>query len=148
MTTPYSEPQSMKFQLAPCQKAGQQPHYSNVAQLLYKTTFVAAERYIYIIPEPCSHGYVPAAPKVGNAVGKEWVIEVLKEAEPKHVPQAYCHIGIAREVKVNLESVSYNAKPCRKHCWRGLCACRLPQQPYVVYKQYLFAFDDYNRLYY
>ena len=128
-------------------EAGQQPHYSNVAQLLYKAALVAAERDIDIIPEPCSHGYVPAAPEVGNAVGKERVIEILKEAEPKHTPKAYCHIGIAREVKVNLESVSYNAKPCRKHCWRGLCACRLPQQPYVVCKQYLFAYAAYKPLY-
>ncbi|MNI99740.1 hypothetical protein D3C73_1589000 [compost metagenome] len=55
---------------------------------------------------------MPAAPKVGDALSRIWLIEVFVEPKAEHHAKSDRHIGIAAEIKINLERKGDNTEPC------------------------------------
>ena len=64
-----------------------------------------------IVAEPERQGHVPAAPELGDALRHIGGVEVLGKAETQHARQADGHVGIAREVKIDLEGVGNGPDP-------------------------------------
>ena len=87
-------------------EAGQQPDDHDVDDLSFQTMAVAAERNIDIVTEPVGQGHVPAPPEISDGAGNVRVIEVLKEIKAEHLAKTDCHIGIAAEVKIDLEGIA------------------------------------------
>ena len=54
---------------------------------------------------------MPTAPEVGDTHGRIGAVEIFRKCKTKHHAQANGHIGIGREVEVNLKRVGYRAKP-------------------------------------
>ena len=75
---------------------------------------VAAERYVDIIPEERAERNVPPSPEFGNGLCGIRQLEVLHVPEPEDPAKADRHVGIAREVEVDLEHVHERAKPDAK----------------------------------
>ncbi len=57
---------------------------------------------------------MPAPPEIGDCGGDIGVVEVFEKMESKHEPESDCHVGIAREVKIDLNCKRDNAKKCRR----------------------------------
>jgi hypothetical protein len=58
---------------------------------------------------------VPSSPEFGDAFGDEREIEVFKEGEAENSSKAYCHIGIAGEIEINLEHKCRRIHPIEKN---------------------------------
>ena len=54
---------------------------------------------------------MPAAPKLGNALGKVGAVEVAHQTDAEKLGRAHSHVGIAREIAVNLKGKAENAHP-------------------------------------
>ena len=87
---------------------------------------------------------MPAPPELRNALGDIRVIEVLKEFKAYHTPEAYGHVGVSGEVKVNLQRECKGAYPA-PHEGQIAAARRVnvPQCADVIGNQHLFA-DAYH----
>src|SRR5205823_2074639 len=48
----------------------------------------ASERHVDVVPQPVSEGDVPAPPEIGDAVGEERSIEVLRECHAREEAEA------------------------------------------------------------
>ena len=54
---------------------------------------------------------MPAPPEVADALRDVGIVEVLDEAQTHHRGQANRHIGVAREIKIDLQSVRGQGQP-------------------------------------
>ena len=70
------------------------------------TSTTPPERYVEVVSQPGGEGDVPASPELGDGGGAVGRVEVDIEAEAE--PEGYTdsHIGVAREVAVDLEGVA------------------------------------------
>ena len=91
---------------------------------------------------------MPTPPEVGDGGRNIGIIEILEELKAEHIAQTASHIGIAREVEVNLEGIAEDSDPCaenavflriRKH------GCR--ERAHLVCDEHLFAQSDTKQLY-
>ena len=89
-------------------ETGQEPRGQDVEPLVPAVT---AQGYVDIVAEETSQGDMPTVPEVGDGVTAVRVAEVLVEVEPEATPNAYGHVGIAGEVKVDLQGVCQYAYP-------------------------------------
>ena len=89
-------------------ETGQEPRGQDIEPLVPAVT---AQGYVDIVAEETSQGDMPTVPEVGDGVTAVRVAEVLVEVEPEATPNAYGHVGIAGEVKVDLQGVCQYAYP-------------------------------------
>ena len=89
--------------------AGQSPDHEDVEKLPAAPAAIPAEGDVHIIAEPGAERHVPAPPEFRHAGGDVWVVEVFLELETYHPPEADGHVGIAGEVKVDLQREGRNA---------------------------------------
>ena len=73
---------------------------------------VAAHGDVDIVAEEATERDVPAAPKLGDGATDVGVVEVFVEMETQAPSHADGHVGIAGEVKIDLEGEGQNADPC------------------------------------
>ena len=71
---------------------------------------VAAQRDVEVVLEPGGEADVPPPPELGDGGGAVGVVEVLRELEPEQEGDADGHVGVAREVAVNLEGVAIDGQ--------------------------------------
>ncbi len=72
---------------------------------------VPAERDVQIVPQPGAERDVPAAPELGHASGDVRHVEILWQVVADHLGRTDGHVGIAREVAVNLQAVADHRQP-------------------------------------
>ena len=58
---------------------------------------------------------MPAPPEIGHAVRNIGVIEVLHEPEAEHASETARHVGIAREVEIDLKRITEYSDPRCKY---------------------------------
>src|SRR5699024_7295269 len=58
---------------------------------------------------------MPSSPKLLNIGRNIGITEVFQKTEPKHMPQADCHIAVAAEIEINLQHISNGCNPCGKN---------------------------------
>lgn len=75
---------------------------------------VASERDVDVVAEPRAKRDVPAPPELRRAPRNIRIVEVLREAEAEHLSEADGHVGVAREIEINLERVGKRAEPRRR----------------------------------
>ena len=63
---------------------------------------------------------MPAPPEFGNAFGNIGIVEVFKELKAQHTSQSDGHIGITREIEVDLEGIQDHNQPGAQN---GLLKC-------------------------
>lgn len=115
----------------------------NPARLLYAA---AAERNVHVIAKPGAQRNMPAPPKVRYGARDVGIIEVLLKVESKQPSEPDCHVGIAREVEVDLQRVAEHAVPGGQH---GKSAARHAEEivrnhAHIVGKQHLFTKADHK----
>lgn len=71
---------------------------------------IAAKRDIQIILEPRREADVPAPPELGDGSRLVRTVKVLRELETEEEGYADGHVGVAREVAVNLEGVAIDGE--------------------------------------
>ena len=120
-------------------KARQPPNDKQVEYLPRRALAVAAERNVDIFAEPCSERDVPPAPEVGHASRHIRIVEVFQKLKAEHFAHAYRHIGVAREVEINLEHKRKSAQPRRKHRRVFHDLDRVPQRADIVCQKHFFA---------
>lgn len=76
---------------------------------------VSAQGNIKVIAHPFAECNVPTSPEFGNATGSIRTVEIFRQSETHHSPNADCHIRISAEVEINLESICQDADPCMHH---------------------------------
>ena len=96
-------------------ETGKHPHNKNIPHMFQLGNPVASKRNVDIFPEPGTQGDMPSSPEVGNTLGNIGIIEVSHKFKAKHLSEAYCHIGVAAEVKIDLHGVSQTADPGGEH---------------------------------
>ena len=74
---------------------------------------VASQGYIEIAFDESAQGHVPAAPEFSDGAGNIGVVEIFRKLEAHDPTQADGHIGIAREIEIQLQGISQDAYPCR-----------------------------------
>ena len=88
---------------------------------------------------------MPAAPEFSDALGDIGIVEVLQELEAYHAAKADGHVGISREVEVNLQRERRSTYPTAD---KGQIAAgggiHVPELAYGVGYQYLLA-DTYHK---
>ena len=132
----------------PVPDAGGRPHDEQVEHPAALGAAVAPQGDIQVFPEPGGQGDVPPPPELGDTLGNIGVVEVGQELKAQHPAQAYRHVGVAREVKVDLEGEGQHTQPSPRHGQvrqrHGLIA--VPQHPHVVGDEQLFAKADHKHL--
>ena len=96
-------------------QAGQRPDDKEVEQPARHAHAVAAERDIHVIAEEGGQGHVPAPPEIRDRTGDVGVVEVLGIVEAEHPAHADRHVGIGREVQIDLQHVGRRAEPALQH---------------------------------
>ena len=71
----------------------------------------AAERNVHIVQEPGGQTHVPPAPEVRDGVRHVGVVEIFGQRKAKQKRQPQRQIGVAREVKIDLQRVTDRARP-------------------------------------
>src|ERR1700721_1195227 len=66
----------------------------------------AAKRDVQIVAEPARQGHMPAAPEFGDAGRTIGLVEILGKMEPKQTAQTDRHVGITREIEINLQRIA------------------------------------------
>ena len=93
-----------------------------------KAFSAAAQRDVDRGCEPAPQRDMPAPPEFGYARRAVRVVEVLRQTQTHHFPQADCHLRIAPEVEVELQSIVQKAQPDHRHRdARGAAYADLPQ---------------------
>ena len=80
---------------------------------------------------------MPAPPEFRDRPGLVGIVEVLQEPEAEQPSQADGHVGIAGEIKVDLEREGQRAQPRRDHGGRGHGGDLLPHGAHLVGQQHL-----------
>ena len=86
----------------------QEPYHEDVDSLMLAIT---SQGDIDIVAEETSERDMPTAPEVGDGVAAIGMTEVLVEVESHAASQSDGHIGITREVEVNLQRERHNTNP-------------------------------------
>ena len=89
-------------------KAGQKPDTEDVEGLMPP---VSAHGDVDVVAEKATQRDVPAAPKLGDGATYIWVVEVFVEMKAQTASHADGHVGITREIEVDLEGEGQNADP-------------------------------------
>ena len=58
---------------------------------------------------------MPAPPEVRHGAGKIRIVEILREREAEHPPEADGHVAVARKVKINLQQITHGPEPRTEH---------------------------------
>jgi hypothetical protein len=80
----------------------QQHREHQVAVGLEPPAAVAAERYVEVVAQPARQRHVPAPPEIAQRQRHVGTIEVLRQLVAEQQREADRHVGIAREVAVDL----------------------------------------------
>ena len=124
----------------PVPDAGSRPYHQQVKEQAGLADPVAAQGDIEILPKPGAQRDVPAPPEFSDGPGDIGIVEVAQEIKAQHPPQAHSHIGIAREVKIELEGEGQDAQPspCRGElrCGHGLVG--VPEHAEIIGQKDLF----------
>ena len=96
-------------------EARQRPDHKEVQKPSGHAHAVAAERDIDIVAEEGGQRHVPAAPEVGDRAGDIGIIEVFRIVEAEHPAHADRHVGIGREVEIDLQHIGRRAEPALHH---------------------------------
>ena len=121
-------------------------HVENMARNRYVRT---SERNIDIIAEPARQRDVPAAPEVRDRFCDVRIVEVLLEFESEHVSETDGHVGIAREVKIDLQHICNCTEPVEKDrlvrgCKIKVAECILRRRRKVIRNDDFFAEADHE----
>ena len=54
---------------------------------------------------------MPTSPELGSTAGRIWVIEVFVKLEPEHLTETYRHVGVTREIVIDLQSEEHGTYP-------------------------------------
>src|SRR5438270_10482639 len=92
-------------------KACKKKNDQEVADRLPPPAAVAAEWDVKVISEPEGKRHMPASPKIGNRTGRIGVIEILRKGESQHEGKTNRHVGITREIEINLQRIRENSEP-------------------------------------
>lgn len=76
---------------------------------------VAAKGYVHIVAEESSERHMPSPPEFCDGARAVGMVEVFAEVKSKASAYAYCHVGIAGEIKINLQGERYHAYPRSLH---------------------------------
>ena len=93
-------------------QSGEQPDNGEIDELTVLGTAITTQGDIDIIPEPGAKGNMPPPPELRNAGGQIGVVKVFGKIKAKALGKTDCHIGIAGEIKIELETVEYHSQPC------------------------------------
>lgn len=94
--------------------SGKYPHDKQVADPFAGTCAVAAKWNIDVGLKPLSKCNMPAPPEFCHACGEIGVHKVYGKLKTKHSAQTCCHQGITIKIKVNLERICIDSKPCKR----------------------------------
>ena len=84
-----------------------QEHGNKEVEILAEPALaVTAQRDVEVVAQPCAQGDVPPVPEVGNRHRLVGVVEVDVKPESHEQCQAYRHVAVAREVAIDLQSIS------------------------------------------
>ena len=91
---------------------------------------------------------MPSSPKVCNRLCDVGIVKVFKKLESHHIAKTASHIGVTREIKVNLECIGYHTHPCSDNtvfigCCKNVCC----ERSHGVCDNYLFGKTDHKELY-
>src|SRR5215472_13615160 len=92
----------------------QQEHDHEVEITAQPAAPVAAEWNVEVVAEPVGERDVPAAPEFTHRFRDVWIVEVLEDAKPEHAHQPDGHVGIAREVEIDLQRVAGKPEPGKR----------------------------------
>ena len=84
--------------------------HEEVEVLAHFAMTIAAKTDVEVVPEPAGEADVPASPEFGDGGGLVRTVEVLWELKAKQEGYTDSHVGIAREVAVDLECVAIYGK--------------------------------------
>ena len=90
-------------------------HQKDVEQHLWFAAPAAPEGYIDILGEKAVQCHVPASPEIlkrGGSVGR---VEVEREVYVEHASDAYGHVTVSAEIKIQLQGKCNCPQPCRSH---------------------------------
>ena len=84
---------------------------------------------------------MPSSPEFRDAPGNIRIIKVFQEVEAEHFSETDGHIGVTREIKVDLEGVSQGSQPgsCHRKLGNGKSCRRIPEKADVIRQQDLFS---------
>ncbi len=128
-------------------QTGQEPDNEQIENLPPGTLSVAAQRDVDVIAEPCAHADVPASPEFRDAFGFVRVFEVFCEMKTEEFAEPDRHIGVAAEIKIDLEGKADRTEPGRQHGHvRSAYAVAdfLPKCADGVGEDYLFSETDHK----
>src|SRR4051812_13650530 len=89
-----------------------QKHYYAKVEISAPLPFpIAAESIIKIVAQYARERDMPATPKVRNAFGTVWRIEVPRKFEAQNPSEPDSHVRIPAEIEVDLKCISQRAHP-------------------------------------
>ena len=92
-------------------EAGYQPDGKQVYISPYPSLAVAAERDIYIFPEPRCQRNMPSFPEFIHGARNIRIVKVFREPEAEHFSETDRHQRITVKIKIYLEGISDRAYP-------------------------------------
>src|SRR5437773_2244604 len=95
--------------------AGEKEHDPQIANCVPRTETIAAKRDVDVVAEPCRQCDVPTPPEILYRDGRIGVIEIFRKAEAEHSRNPDSHVGVAGEIKIDLERVAGDAQPSRSN---------------------------------
>src|SRR3546814_5141197 len=72
---------------------------------------VAAERDVEIVAQEARQGHVPTPPEIGDADSLIRRMEIQRQLDAEYPRGADGHVGIAGEIKIELERIGKNSLP-------------------------------------
>ena len=75
------------------------------------TAAVASERHVEVVAQPSGERDMPSTPEVGDRLGAVGRVEVAQELEAEHQSEADRHVGVAREIEIDLKGVGDDSDP-------------------------------------
>lgn len=91
--------------------AGKQPDYEQIADEGFCAFTAAAQRNVDIVPEPAGKSDVPPPPEITDRHRPVRMVKVLRNVKAEPSAHANGHIGISREIEVQLEGVGQGQDP-------------------------------------
>ena len=91
-------------------KTSEEHGHEEVEVLTELAVTVTSKGDVEIVLEPGGEADVPTAPELGDGLGLVRAVEVLGKLETEQEGNTYRHVGVAREVAVNLEGVAIDGK--------------------------------------
>ena len=92
-------------------QTGEEKHNPQVEICSWPRATVAAQRDVKVVAHETAQRDVPAAPELADACSVIWTIEVLWEMESHHFPESDGHVGVAREIEIELHGIGHDGDP-------------------------------------